>query len=80
MDTNRDTDVKAKPVKEFFKSGKFLKVVLGIVLGGLAGFLIYYYVGCKTDVCAAAANPYTTVITGSIFGFIMTCSPCLRLK
>jgi hypothetical protein len=80
MDTNRETAIKTKSLKEFFKSGKFWKVTLGIILGGLGGFLIYYFVGCKTDACAAASNPYITIITGSIFGFIMTCSPCLRLK
>jgi hypothetical protein len=80
MDINHETAINSKSLKGFLKSGKFWKAILGIILGGLGGFLIYYFVGCKTDACAAASNPYVTIITGGIFGFIMTCSPCLKLK
>jgi hypothetical protein len=78
MNTNNEISSRPKSLIEFFKAKYFWKVVLGVVLGGLAGFLIYYFVGCKTESCAVARNPYATVITGSVLGFIMTCSSCLE--
>ena len=80
MDANLETSYKPGSVKEFFKSWPFWKAILSIILGGVGGFLIYHFVGCKTDACAVARNPYVTIITGSILGFIMTCSACLKLK
>jgi hypothetical protein len=80
MDANLETSYKPEPVKEFFKSRPFWKAVLSIILGGVGGFLIYHFVGCKTNACAAAGNPYVTIITGSILGFLMTCSACFKLK
>lgn len=80
MDTGYEASSKPKSLKEFFKSRLFWNAVLGLTLGGLGGFLIYYFVGCKTESCAIARNPYATVITGSVLGFIMTCSSCLEKK
>lgn len=78
METNCKTTPKPKSVKEFFKSWSFWKAVLGIVIGGLVGFIVYYFVGCKSGTCAITANPFSSVITGSVLGFFISSSPCLN--
>ncbi|HLN21873.1 MAG TPA: hypothetical protein VK213_12345 [Bacteroidales bacterium] len=79
---NNDCEVKPKPgnVKEFFGSAYFWKPFLSLVIGGLAGFLYFYFVGCKSGACAITSNPLSSVITGSILGFLVTSSPCNKCK
>jgi hypothetical protein len=78
METNCSTTTKPKKVKEFFKSWYFWKPFLGIILGGLGGFLFFYFVGCKSGSCAITSNPVSSVLMGSFLGFFTTSSPCIR--
>ena len=78
MDTNCSSTPKPKSVKEFFKSWYFWKPFLGILLGGLGGFLFFYFVGCKSGSCAITSNPVSSILMGSFLGFLITSSPCLR--
>ena len=78
METNCSTTPKPKTVKEFFKSWSFWKPFLGIILGGLGGFLFFYFVGCKSGSCAITSNPVSSILMGSFLGFFITSSPCLR--
>jgi hypothetical protein len=80
MDTNCTITPKPKSVKEFFKSWYFWKPFLGIVIGGIGGFLLYYYVGCKSGSCAITRNPFSSIVTGSFLGFLISSSPCLRSR
>jgi hypothetical protein len=75
-----NTEVKSKPstIKDFFKSGNFWKPFLGISLGGLAGFLYYYFVGCSSGNCAITSNPYMSIVYGGLFGLFIVKSPCSR--
>ena len=77
MDPNCKSTPKPKSVKEFFKSWYFWKPFLGIIAGGLAGFLFFYFVGCKSGSCAITSNPVSSILMGSFFGFFITSSPCL---
>lgn len=76
---HQDCKKRKKPgtLKEFLKSGSFIKSLLGIVIGGLAGFLYFYFVGCKSGTCAITSNPVSSIITGSLLGFIIG-SPDIR--
>ena len=76
------SDVKSTPAsaKEFFKSGNFWKPFLGITLGGLAGFLYYYFVGCSSGSCAITSSPYMSTIYGGLLGLFVVKSPCSRGK
>lgn len=78
MESKCNTESKPKTVKEFFKSWYFWKPFLGVAIGGLAGFLYYFFVGCKTGTCPLTGNPVNSIITGGIFGFFITGSPCSR--
>jgi len=80
MEENCKTTPRPKTVKEFFKSWYFWKPFLGVVIGGGAGLLYFYLVGCQTGTCPITGSPIGTTITGSIFGLILTSSPCARSK
>jgi hypothetical protein len=45
-----------------------VKVAIGIVLGGLAGFAMYRFIGCASGACPITANPWTSTIFGMIIG------------
>jgi hypothetical protein len=78
MDPNCSSTPKPKSVKELFKSWYFWKPFLGVIIGGLGGFLFFYFVGCKSGSCAITSNPVSSILMGSFLGFFITSSPCLR--
>jgi hypothetical protein len=80
MGKNCEVKPKPKTVKEFFISGYFWKPFLGVLIGGLAGFLYYHFVGCQSGSCAITSNPFLSILVGSMFGLFLTNSPCSRGK
>jgi hypothetical protein len=48
-----------------------LRLLLGIILGGLAGFLYYYFVGCASGGCPITSNPYLTIGYGILLGLVL---------
>lgn len=48
-----------------------LKIVFGVVVGALVGFLYYRFIGCSSGTCKIASNPYlSTVYWALIGGFV----------
>jgi hypothetical protein len=78
MNNNCKTTPKPKSVKDFFKSWYFWKPFLGITLGGTGGFMFYYFVGCTSGSCSITSNPFSSILMGSLLGFLLTSSPCLK--
>lgn len=64
----------------FLTSAAFIKPFLGVVIGGLAGFLYYHFVGCSSGSCAITSNPYISTLFGAGIGFFAVSSPCARNK
>jgi len=77
---NQSCEVKKKPktFKEFIKSSYFLKPFLGVVIGGVAGYLYYHFIGCSSGSCAITGNPFMSTIVGSFLGFFVLNSPCSK--
>ena len=78
MESN--TEVKPKSLKEFVKTSKIWKPLLGIVIGGIAGYLYYHFIGCTSGTCAITSNPYKSTMMGSLLGLFISTSPCSRGK
>ena len=47
------------------------KLVIGLALGGTAGFLYYYFVGCARGACPITSNPYGSVLYGAVMGALI---------
>ena len=45
--------------------------LIGVILGGIAGFLYWKYVGCLTDTCAITSNTIRSTIYGTIMGSLL---------
>lgn len=78
MENNCKIEEGPKNFKDRIKSCAFRKTLIGIVLGGLGGFLYYYFIGCSTGSCGIASNPYYSTLWGSLFGFLIVKSPCRK--
>lgn len=57
---------------------KYLRPVLGIVIGGLLGLGYYLLIGCKSGNCAITGSPLGSMLIGSLVGLFITSSPCSR--
>ena len=50
---------------------KHILKMIGILVGGVAGFLYYYFVGCASGNCPITSNPYISVIYGALLGYLL---------
>ena len=77
---NESCEAKKRPAtfKAFVKSSYFLKPFLGIVVGGIGGYLYYHFVGCSSGSCAITGNPYMSTLGGAFLGFFALNSPCTK--
>ena len=76
MEKACETSERPKNAREFFKSSIFWKPAIGVIIGGIAGFAYYYFVGCASGTCAITSNPVNSTIFGSVLGFLLVNSPC----
>ena len=56
---------------KFFKKA-WLRPVLGLTLGALAGLGYYYLIGCGSGTCPITANPITTAIYTALAGLLLS--------
>jgi hypothetical protein len=49
----------------------FLRLIIGIALGGTAGYLYYRFIGCSTGTCPITSNPYMSIIYGMFLGALI---------
>lgn len=76
MNRNCETELKARTLKRLLKSWHFWKPFLGVVLGGVVGFIYYKFVVCSSGSCQITSNPYLSILFGSALGLFITKSPC----
>lgn len=56
-------------MKQLVLKHKF--TLLGIVLGAIAGYLYYNFVGCASGTCAITSSPVNSTIYGSVMGGLL---------
>lgn len=73
-----DNKYELKPwnFKKFLRYSWFLRPLLGVAIGGLAGLLYYYFVGCSSGRCPITGNSFISIIWGGILGYFVVKSPC----
>ncbi|AEK22160.1 DUF6132 family protein [Capnocytophaga canimorsus] len=46
-------------------------ILLGIILGAIAGYLYYHYVGCLSGTCAITSKPINSTLYGAVLGGLL---------
>lgn len=49
-----------------------LKVILGVIIGGAAGYAYYRFVGCASGTCPITSNPFVSTIYGAVMGVLFS--------
>jgi hypothetical protein len=62
---NKDADVMASPPKPRIR---FMRYIIGALIGGIAGFAYYKFIGCSTGTCPITSNPWSSTIYGMLMG------------
>jgi len=45
--------------------------VIGIVIGAIAGYLYYFYVGCASGTCSITSKPLNSTFYGAVMGGLL---------
>lgn len=45
-----------------------LRIVIGIVVGGILGYGLYWFVGCSSGACPITSSPWVSTILGMAMG------------
>ena len=56
-------------VKVFLR--KHWPVLLGVVVGAVAGYLYWRYVGCTTGSCPITSSPVNSTLWGAVMGGLL---------
>lgn len=74
MDDKNDVDDKydVKNVRIKAPPVMLVRAILGTVLGGVAGFGVYRYVGCADGTCLITSSPWGSVVYFMILGFVLS--------
>lgn len=47
---------------------KYKFTLIGIILGSIAGYLYYQFVGCASGTCAITSKPLNSTLYGALMG------------
>lgn len=50
----------------------YIKIGLGILLGAIAGFAYYFFIGCNSGSCPISSNPLISTGYGALLGLILS--------
>lgn len=50
---------------------KYQRNLIGIILGAIAGFLYWNYVGCASGTCAITSKPLNSILYGALMGYLV---------
>jgi phage shock protein E len=46
-------------------------MALPVLVGALAGYLYYYYIGCVSGACPITSNPWSSTLYGAVMGALL---------
>jgi len=45
--------------------------IIGLILGALAGYLYYHFIGCVSGTCAITSKPLNSTLYGALMGGLL---------
>ncbi len=45
--------------------------ILGIIIGAIAGYAYYYFIGCASGTCAITSKPLNSTLYGAVMGVLI---------
>jgi hypothetical protein len=76
MEENCRVRVKPKTFKELMYSSYFWKPALSFLIGGILGYLYYYFEGSLSGSHGIGSDPFSSVIFGGVLGWFLVNRPC----
>jgi hypothetical protein len=49
-----------------------MRLIIGILVGGLLGFGYYKLVGCSSGTCPITSNPWISTLYGAVMGLLIS--------
>lgn len=50
---------------------KHMLGLIGMVVGAVAGYAYYFFIGCASGTCPITSNPFISVVYGALLGFLL---------
>lgn len=50
---------------------RFVLPILGVVIGGISGYLYWQQIGCESGTCMITSKPLNSTIYGSVMGYLI---------
>ena len=66
------TVIKKENMKNWIIKNKL--TILGVVLGSIAGYLYYHFIGCASGSCAISSKPFNSTLYGALMGGLLLSS------
>ena len=44
---------------------------IGVVIGAIAGYVYYFYIGCASGTCAITSKPLNSTLYGAVMGGLL---------
>lgn len=45
--------------------------IIGVVIGAIAGFAYWKFIGCTSDTCMITSKPLNSTLYGSLMGYLL---------
>lgn len=58
-------------IKSRIKKFLTFRLLIGLLIGGAAGFAYYYFIGCNSGGCSITSDPYRMTAWGMAFGALI---------
>jgi Family of unknown function (DUF6132) len=50
---------------------KYQRNLIGIIIGAIAGWLYWHFVGCSSGTCAITSKPMNSSLYGALMGYLI---------
>lgn len=57
-------------MKKWLLKNKY--IIIGVIIGGIAGYIYYKQIGCSNGSCAITSDPYNSIIYFAFMGGLLT--------